>query len=217
MQPIVLINAVGLTPRLLEHAPRLKAIAAAGLGQRTCPRYCPPSPAPPRRPADRRAAEQARRRRQRLALPRHQRGALLAAVQSADSGRAALRDRPRPRRANAASRSRVPSCSGGSTRARRSISRVTPKPHYAVDGNKVFGITGTPASASGGAGDANSGRSRSRRSGGRWPGAEHAVDRRRGGLRRSATTNPTSRSSTCRTSITTRSGSGRRAPTCRSA
>ncbi len=30
MQPIVLINAVGLTPRLLEHAPRLKAIAAAG-------------------------------------------------------------------------------------------------------------------------------------------------------------------------------------------
>jgi predicted AlkP superfamily pyrophosphatase or phosphodiesterase len=30
MQPVVLINAVGLTPRLLEHAPRLKAVAAAG-------------------------------------------------------------------------------------------------------------------------------------------------------------------------------------------
>src|SRR5262249_58812799 len=30
MQPIVLVNAVGLTPWLLEHAPRLKAIAAAG-------------------------------------------------------------------------------------------------------------------------------------------------------------------------------------------
>lgn len=30
MQPIVLINAVGLTPRLLEFAPRLKAVAAAG-------------------------------------------------------------------------------------------------------------------------------------------------------------------------------------------
>ncbi|MCE9565663.1 MAG: alkaline phosphatase family protein [Planctomycetes bacterium] len=30
MQPIVLINAVGLTPRLLQHAPRLKAIAEAG-------------------------------------------------------------------------------------------------------------------------------------------------------------------------------------------
>jgi predicted AlkP superfamily pyrophosphatase or phosphodiesterase len=30
MQPIVLINAVGLTPRLLEHAPRLKAIAETG-------------------------------------------------------------------------------------------------------------------------------------------------------------------------------------------
>jgi predicted AlkP superfamily pyrophosphatase or phosphodiesterase len=30
MEPIVLINAVGLTPRLLEHAPRLKAVADAG-------------------------------------------------------------------------------------------------------------------------------------------------------------------------------------------
>ena len=30
MQPIVLINAVGLTPRLLEHAPHLKAIADRG-------------------------------------------------------------------------------------------------------------------------------------------------------------------------------------------
>src|SRR5205823_3666368 len=30
MQPIVLINSVGLTPRLLEHAPRLKGLAAAG-------------------------------------------------------------------------------------------------------------------------------------------------------------------------------------------
>jgi predicted AlkP superfamily pyrophosphatase or phosphodiesterase len=30
MQPVVLINAVGLTPRLLDHAPRLKAVAATG-------------------------------------------------------------------------------------------------------------------------------------------------------------------------------------------
>jgi predicted AlkP superfamily pyrophosphatase or phosphodiesterase len=30
MTPIVLINAVGLTPRLLQHAPRLKAVADAG-------------------------------------------------------------------------------------------------------------------------------------------------------------------------------------------
>lgn len=30
MPPIVLINAVGLTPRLLAHAPRLRAVAAAG-------------------------------------------------------------------------------------------------------------------------------------------------------------------------------------------
>src|SRR6266481_3429132 len=30
MQPLVLINAVGLTPRLLAHAPRLKAVAESG-------------------------------------------------------------------------------------------------------------------------------------------------------------------------------------------
>ena len=30
MQPLILINAVGLTPRLLSHAPRLRAIAEAG-------------------------------------------------------------------------------------------------------------------------------------------------------------------------------------------
>ena len=30
MPPVVLINAVGLTPRLLRHAPRLQAVAAAG-------------------------------------------------------------------------------------------------------------------------------------------------------------------------------------------
>src|SRR3989440_12028316 len=30
MQPLVLVNAVGLTPRLLAHAPRLKALAATG-------------------------------------------------------------------------------------------------------------------------------------------------------------------------------------------
>src|SRR5689334_5205529 len=30
MQPLVLINAVGLTPRLLAHAPRLKAVADSG-------------------------------------------------------------------------------------------------------------------------------------------------------------------------------------------
>src|SRR5437763_4772306 len=30
MQPLVLVNAVGLTPRLLAHAPRLRALAADG-------------------------------------------------------------------------------------------------------------------------------------------------------------------------------------------
>src|SRR3984893_12790793 len=31
MQPLVLINAVGLTPQLLPHAPRLKRLAAGGV------------------------------------------------------------------------------------------------------------------------------------------------------------------------------------------
>ena len=30
MQPLILVNAVGLTPRLLEHAPRLAELAKAG-------------------------------------------------------------------------------------------------------------------------------------------------------------------------------------------
>src|SRR5438309_1836200 len=30
MQPLVLVNAVGLTPRLLPHAPRLEALAKTG-------------------------------------------------------------------------------------------------------------------------------------------------------------------------------------------
>ncbi|MGL6095328.1 MAG: alkaline phosphatase family protein, partial [Fimbriiglobus sp.] len=30
MQPLILLNAVGLTPRLIEHAPRLSAVAKRG-------------------------------------------------------------------------------------------------------------------------------------------------------------------------------------------
>ena len=80
---LVLINAVGLTGRLLPLAPRLKALAEAGW-----------SPAAARgrarrhlhragEPADGPAPRRPRRRRQRLAVPRHRRGPVLAAVERA--------------------------------------------------------------------------------------------------------------------------------------
>jgi hypothetical protein len=33
VQPLLLINAVGMTPKLLPHAPRLAALAAASRGR----------------------------------------------------------------------------------------------------------------------------------------------------------------------------------------
>ena len=90
--------------------------------------------------AHRQPVERARRRRQRLAVPRHQRGPLLAAVEPPDPGRAALRDRPPPGEASAAGRSRVPSSSGGSTRGPRSTSASRP--------SRTTGSTATRRSAS---------------------------------------------------------------------
>src|SRR5262249_18409166 len=98
MQPIVLINAVGLTPRLLPLAPRAPAPPQRGLG-RPPPGGVAARPRPPPGPnLDRHVARGPRRRRQRLALPRHRRGPLLATVHPTPPGRAALRHRPPPGR-----------------------------------------------------------------------------------------------------------------------
>ena len=82
-------------------------------------------------------------RRQWLAVPRHRRGSVLAAIQPPVPGRADLHDGAP---AGARARPLVPAAKlfwWFNQGAAVDIS-VTPKPHYGADGNKVFGITGTP-------------------------------------------------------------------------
>ena len=169
MQPIVLINAVGLTPRLLEHAPRLKAIAESGwvanmpevLPAVTCTAQATLLTG--------KLPERTRRRRQRLAVPRHQRGPLLAAVEPADPGRAALRDRPQPGDGARQAVQDAPSCSGGSTRGRRSTSQRHAE--AALRGRRQQGVRHHRHADRTRRRNwsASSARSRSPRSGGRWP------------------------------------------------
>lgn len=143
MQPIVLINAVGLTPRLLEHAPRLKAVAASGW-QADMPAVLP-------------------------AVTCTAQATLLTGAMPDTHGVVAngwlFRDtnevrfwqqcnrliQAEPLYETARKRAKergVPFTSAKlfwwfNQGAAVDIS-VTPKPHYAVDGNKAFGITGNP-------------------------------------------------------------------------
>ncbi len=96
--PLIVINAVGMTRRLLPLARRLHGAGRSRLGARA-------SGSRPRRDlhgagdlVDRTAARWSRNRRQRLVLPRHRRGPVLAAIQCLDPGGAALRYRPTPGR-----------------------------------------------------------------------------------------------------------------------
>jgi predicted AlkP superfamily pyrophosphatase or phosphodiesterase len=143
MQPIVLINAVGLTPRLLEHAPRLKAVADAGWVA-NMPEVLP-------------------------AVTCTAQATLLTGKMPDEHGVVAngwlFRDTNEVRFWQQSNRliQAEPLYETARQRAKREgkpftsaklfwwfnqgaavdIS-VTPKPHYAVDGNKAFGITGTP-------------------------------------------------------------------------
>ncbi|MBM3981192.1 MAG: alkaline phosphatase family protein [Planctomycetes bacterium] len=147
MQPIVLINAVGLTPRLLEHAPRLKAVAAAGWVA-DMPEVLP-------------------------AVTCTAQATLLTGELPSTHGVVAngwlFRDtnevrfwqqsntliQAEPLYATARRRAKERSKAFTSAKlfwwfnqgAAVDIS-VTPKPHYAVDGNKAFGITGAPPALS---------------------------------------------------------------------
>ena len=107
-----------------------------------------------------------------------------------------------------------PSCSGGSTRGRRSTSASRPSRTTRADGNKAFGIAGTPDGLT----------DRLEAELGKFPFHTFwgpaaglactpwiARSRRRAS---SATSGPTSPSSTCPTSTTTPSASARPAPTC---
>jgi len=143
MQPVVLINAVGLTPRLLEHAPRLKVIAAAGW-QADMPETLP-------------------------AVTCTAQATLLTGKLPSEHGVVAngwlFRDtneirfwqqsnrliQAEPLYATARRRAKERGKPFTSAKlfwwfnqgAAVDVS-VTPKPHYAVDGNKSFGIAGTP-------------------------------------------------------------------------
>ncbi|HVL11797.1 MAG TPA: alkaline phosphatase family protein, partial [Gemmata sp.] len=147
MQPIVLINAVGLTPRLLEHAPRLKAVAAEGWAA-DMPEVLP-------------------------AVTCTAQATILTGELPSKHGVVAngwlFRDtnevrfwqqsnrlvQAEPLYATAAKRAKERGRAFKSAKlfwwfnqgAAVDIS-VTPKPHYAVNGNKAFGITGAPASVS---------------------------------------------------------------------
>jgi predicted AlkP superfamily pyrophosphatase or phosphodiesterase len=144
MQPVVLINAVGLTPRLLAHAPRLKAIAASGW-QANMPEVLPAVTC---------TAQATLLTGQ---LPDQHgvvaNGWLFRSTNEVrfwqQSNRLILAD---PLYATARTRAKARGKAFKCAKlfwwfnqgAAVDIS-VTPKPHYAVDGDKAFGITGTPA------------------------------------------------------------------------
>jgi predicted AlkP superfamily pyrophosphatase or phosphodiesterase len=143
MQPVVLINAVGLTPRLMAHAPRLKAVADSGW-QADMPEVLP-------------------------AVTCTAQATLLTGTRPAEHGIVAngwfYRDTNEVRFWQQSNRL-IQAEPLYETARRRAKERgvpfksaklfwwfnqgaavdisVTPKPHYAVDGNKAFGISGTP-------------------------------------------------------------------------
>jgi predicted AlkP superfamily pyrophosphatase or phosphodiesterase len=147
MQPIVLINAVGLTPRLLEHAPRLKAVAATG--------WC--ADMPEVLPA---VTCTAQATILTGTLP-NTHGVVANGWLARDTNEVRFWQqcnrliRAEPLYATARQRAKERSKSFTCAKlfwwfnqgAAVDVS-VTPKPHYAVNGNKAFGITGTPAALS---------------------------------------------------------------------
>src|SRR4051812_22007004 len=143
MQPLILLNAVGLTPRLLAHAPRLSAVAKAGwsvplrevtpavtcTAQATMLTGQPPSVHGVvangwlfRDTNEVRFWQQSNR------------------LMQAEPLYATARRRAKERRRAFTSAKLFWWFNQG---ADVDIS-ITPKPHYGIDGNKVFGITGNP-------------------------------------------------------------------------
>ena len=80
---LVVLDVVGLTPRLLAHMPRLRAVADGGFQADARHRAARGDLLGAVHLPHRRAARRARHRRQRLVLPRPRRGAALAAAQRA--------------------------------------------------------------------------------------------------------------------------------------
>jgi predicted AlkP superfamily pyrophosphatase or phosphodiesterase len=147
MQPIVLINAVGLTPRLLEHAPRLKAIATSGwvadmpevLPAVTCTAQA--SILTGELPNTHGVVANGWLFRDTNEVRFWQQSNRLI---QAEPLYATARQRAKERGKEFKSAKLFWWFNQG---AAVDIS-VTPKPHYGVDGNKAFGITGDPQSLS---------------------------------------------------------------------
>jgi predicted AlkP superfamily pyrophosphatase or phosphodiesterase len=148
MQPVVLINAVGLTPRLLEHAPRLKAVAAAGwvadmpevLPAVTCTAQATllSGELPNKHGV---VANGWLFRDTNEVRFWQQSNRLIEAEPLYATARRRAKERGQPFRS-------AKLFWWFNQGAAVDLS-VTPKPHYGIDGNKVFGITGNPPAVSG--------------------------------------------------------------------
>jgi predicted AlkP superfamily pyrophosphatase or phosphodiesterase len=143
MQPVVLINAVGFTPRLLEYAPRLKAIAAGGwvadmpetLPAVTCTAQA--TLLTGELPGEHGVVANGWLYRDTNEVRFWQQSNRLI---QAEPLYATARRRAKERGKSFTSAKLFWWFNQG---AAVDVS-VTPKPHYAVDGNKAFGIAGTP-------------------------------------------------------------------------
>jgi predicted AlkP superfamily pyrophosphatase or phosphodiesterase len=144
MQPIVLINAVGLTPRLLEYAPRLKAVAETGWV----------ADMPEVLPAVTCTAQATLLTGE---LP-NKHGVVANGWLFRDTNEVRfwqqcnrlilaepVYDTARRRAAERNQHFRSAKLFWWFNQGAHVDVSVTPKPHYAVDGNKAFGIAGTPA------------------------------------------------------------------------
>jgi predicted AlkP superfamily pyrophosphatase or phosphodiesterase len=142
-QPLVLINAVGLTPRLLKHAPRLSAIAARGFA-------APMGDVVPSVTMSAQATLVTGKSVEQHGIVGN--GWLFRdtnEIRFWQQSNRLMQAEPlyATARRRAKERGRTFTCAKlfwwFNQGADVDIS-VTPKPHYGIDGNKVFGITGVP-------------------------------------------------------------------------
>ena len=147
MQPIVLINAVGLTPRLLAHAPRLKAIAESGW-QADMPEVLPAVTCTAQAtlltgklPSEHGVVANGWLFRDTNEVRFWQQSnCLIQSEPFYETARRRAKERGKPFKS-------AKLFWWFNQGAAVDIS-VTPKPHYAVDGNKAFGIASTPVPVS---------------------------------------------------------------------
>ncbi|MDG3002689.1 alkaline phosphatase family protein [Paludisphaera mucosa] len=142
-QPVVVVNAVGLTRRLLAHAPRLKALAEAGWVRSleevapavTCTAQA--SLLTGRPPQEHGIVANGWLFRDTREVRFWQQSSALVQAETIET---TLRRRARERGASF----RIAKLFWWFNQGADVDLSVTPKPYYGADGNKVFGIAGTP-------------------------------------------------------------------------